>query len=175
MSQVARRTQPEGFRTAQPDVQIPAGQLAGEAGQLLVNALRVARELLGDELLSIVAFGSWARDQAHRHSDLDLLVVARSLPDEESRRELTLDIAEVGFDFGVPVQVILATQEETEDAARTGAPLMLEIKDAHTLVYDSGGFFHRVIRDLDERLRTWKARKIKDRVWEVPGLAATRL
>jgi YHS domain-containing protein len=55
--------------------------------------------------------------------------VARSLPDEEGRDELALDIAEIGFDYGLSFQIILATREETALSAKTGAPLMFEIYD----------------------------------------------
>ena len=138
------------------------------------DLLDKAHDVLGEDLVSIVLFGSRARGTATSGSDFDLLIVARSLPDEKGKRELALDIAEVGFDYGLPVQIILVTSEEAEQAAATGAPLMFEIHDAHRLMYDRGGFFGRLAGRFAEQLRIWRARKIKDRVWEVPGLATVR-
>ena len=138
------------------------------------DLLGKAHDVLGEDLVSIVLFGSRARGTATSDSDFDLLIVARSLPDEKGKRELALDIAEVGFDHGLPVQIILVTSEEAEQAAATGAPLMFEIHDAHRLMYDRGGFFGRLAGRFAEQLRIWRARKIKDRVWEVPGLATVR-
>jgi predicted nucleotidyltransferase len=138
------------------------------------DLLDKARDVLDGDLVSIVLFGSRARGTATSSSDFDFLIVAHSLPDGKRRRELALDIAEVGFDYGLPIQIILATSEEAEQAATTGAPLMFEIHDAHRLVYDRGGFFDRLVGRFAEQLRTWQARKIKDRVWEVPGLATAR-
>ena len=146
-----------------------------QVNRVLKDVLNKARQLLGDTLTSVVLFGSRARGDSHPDSDLDLLIVAQSLPDEAGRRELALDIAEVGFDYGLPVQVILASVEETEGAVNTGAPLMFEIHDAHRVVYDKDDFFRNLVNDFAGLLETWQVRKIKDRVWEVPGLAAARL
>jgi predicted nucleotidyltransferase len=146
-----------------------------QINRVLEDVLSRACQLLGDTLASVVLFGSRARGNSHPDSDLDLLIVAKSLPDEAGRRELALDIAEVGFDYGLPVQIILASDEETEGAVNTGAPLMFEIHDAHQVIYDKDDFFRNLVNDFTGLLETWQARKIKDRVWEVPGLAAARL
>jgi len=146
-----------------------------QVNRVLEDVLTRARQLLGGTLASVVLFGSRARGDSHPDSDFDLLIVAQSLPDEAGRRELALDIAEVGFDYGLPVQIILASDEETEGAVNTGAPLMFEIHDAHQVIYDKDDFFRNLVNDFTGLLETWQARKIKDRVWEVPGLAAARL
>ena len=146
-----------------------------QVNRVLEDVLTRARQLLGGTLASVVLFGSRARGDSHPDSDFDLLIVAQSLPDEAGRRELALDIAEVGFDYGLPVKVILASTEETEGAVSTGAPLMFEIHDAHQVIYDKDDFFRNLVNDFTGLLETWRVRKIKDRVWEVPGLAAARL
>jgi predicted nucleotidyltransferase len=147
-----------------------------QVNRVLEDVLNRARQLLGDDtLVSVVLFGSRARGSSRPDSDFDLLIVAQSLPGGAGRRELALDIAEVGFDYGLPVQVVLASTEETEGAVNTGAPLMFEIYDAHRVIYDKDNFFRNLVGDFTGLLETWQVRKIKDRVWEVPGLAAARL
>lgn len=146
-----------------------------QVNRILEDVLNRARQLLGDALVSVVLFGSRARGSSHLDSDFDLLIVAQYLPDGAGRRELALDIAEVGFDYGLPVQVILASTEETQGAVNTGAPLMFEIHDAHRVIYDKDDFFRNLVNDFTGLLETWQVCKIKDRVWEVPGLAAARL
>lgn len=146
-----------------------------QTNRVLEDVLDRAHQLLGDTLASLVLFGSRARGSSHLDSDFDLLIVAQYLPDEAGRRELALDIAEVGFDYGLPVQVILASTEETQGAVNTGAPLMFEIHDAYRVIYDKDDFFRNLVNNFTGLLETWQVRKIKDRVWEVPGLAAARL
>jgi len=141
---------------------------------ILKEAVARAHSLFGDGLRSVVLYGSRARGTARPDSDFDLLILADPLPDERQRREAALDIADIGFDYGLPIQVLLVTPYEAEQAAATGAPLMFEIYDAHQPIYDPEDFFRHLVKRFARQLKTWQARKIKDRVWEVPGLATIR-
>jgi predicted nucleotidyltransferase len=146
-----------------------------EGDNILEDVVKKALSLFNGRLVSVVLFGSRARGTAHQGSDIDLLIVVRALPEPSARPRLALDLAEIGFDYNTPIQVLLATPEETELSAETGAPLMFEIHDCHRIFYDDGDFFRRVDEAFTKRLRGWKARRIADRIWEVPGLATTRL
>lgn len=145
-----------------------------QAIPVLQDAVAMAHRLLGQQLVSVVLYGSRARGDARPDSDFDLLIIADSLPGERQRRELALDVAEVGFDYGLPIQILLVTPDEAEQAVVTGAPLMFEIYDAHRPIYDREGFFRRLVRRFARQLQDWQARKVKEHVWEVPGLAAVR-
>lgn len=142
---------------------------------ILSKTIMRTQRFLGESLTSVVLFGSRARGTASPDSDFDLLIIALSLPGGKRRRELALDIAEIGFDRGLPIQIILTTQEEAEQAVATGAPLMFEIYDVHRVLFDKGDFFRHLADRFGRQLKTWQARKVKDRVWEVPGLAAAKL
>jgi predicted nucleotidyltransferase len=54
----------------------PAGNLAALAGAAAV--VERAAELFGDELIAVIAFGSWSRGDAVASSDVDVLVVVDS-------------------------------------------------------------------------------------------------
>jgi predicted nucleotidyltransferase len=51
----------------------PFGRLEG--WEIASQAVRRAAQVVGDDLIGVVAFGSWARDELHEHSDVDILVV----------------------------------------------------------------------------------------------------
>ncbi|MFN2378095.1 MAG: nucleotidyltransferase domain-containing protein [Candidatus Binatia bacterium] len=81
-------------------------------------AVRWACELFGDRLLALVAYGSWARGEARRDSDVDLLVVlnpgspiTRDLYRRWDARESSIDGHEVEPHFVHP---------RGEDSACTG-------------------------------------------------------
>lgn len=54
----------------------PAGNLAALAGATAV--VERAAELFGDDLVAVIAFGSWSRGEAVASSDVDVLVVVES-------------------------------------------------------------------------------------------------
>ena len=51
----------------------PSGRLEG--WELASEAIRRSAEVVGEDLISVVAFGSWARAELHAESDVDILVV----------------------------------------------------------------------------------------------------
>ncbi|MEW6049226.1 MAG: nucleotidyltransferase domain-containing protein, partial [Bacillota bacterium] len=56
------------------------GELNRDLRRLAEAYALAAREVLGDNLTSVVLFGSVARGEAGPGSDVDLLVVCRELP-----------------------------------------------------------------------------------------------
>jgi len=61
--------------------------------------------------LRIVVFGSYAREEMHPSSDLDLLVV---LPEIEHKRDAAVDMRRVLSDLPVSKDIVVATPEEIE-------------------------------------------------------------
>ena len=84
-----------------------------------VRALKLAAEVrnrISDALgqpVKVIMFGSQARGDATKDSDIDLLII---LPDlNPSTRRLVSDIAwEVGFDAGKMISPLPATEEKIE-------------------------------------------------------------
>ncbi len=59
----------------------------------------------------IIVFGSWARNEADKDSDIDFLVITSY---EGSKRDLQVAIRRKLKGFGVPKDVIVASHEEVE-------------------------------------------------------------
>lgn len=57
----------------------------------------------------VVLFGSYARGEAHRHSDVDLLVVLRTA---EDKRQACVAIREALRDYPICKDIIVTTPEE---------------------------------------------------------------
>jgi predicted nucleotidyltransferase len=122
--------------------------------------VRLLVERLGEDLVSVVLFGSRARGAGKPGSDVDLLIVARSLPrDRWDRCRPLLDIArEVSPDFGQLISLIVRTPEE---AGKT-KPYYLGMLSAHELLYDRDGFFAGVLARLRQRLQELGSRRYVD-------------
>lgn len=62
----------------------------GDVGQPMAPVLCALKRGLGDSLVAVVLFGSRAREDADEHSDWDLLLIARDLPQKSFQRHLTI-------------------------------------------------------------------------------------
>ena len=87
-----------------------------------VRALKLAKEVrkrLTEELgqpVKVIMFGSQARGDATKESDIDLLVILHSL--DSGTLNLAFDIAwEVGFDAGKMISVVPAEKNELKRLA----------------------------------------------------------
>ncbi|MEM2938796.1 MAG: nucleotidyltransferase domain-containing protein [Candidatus Bathyarchaeia archaeon] len=133
---------------------------------LLERLLELILARLGDNLVSVVVYGSVARGSPRRDSDVDILIVADSLPESRMKRqELFLEIEEPlepiinnlwdkGFrtDFS---PIILSVEE----ASRI-RPIYLDMVEDAIILYDKNGFFSKVIDRLRGRLKDLGARRI---------------
>lgn len=77
---------------------------------------------------SIVLYGSWARAQAASTSDVDLLVVTRSVRDrKEVERTLETQRGRLAERFGRPVSLLVISRDEFRRRLRRGDRLIREI------------------------------------------------
>jgi len=128
----------------------------------------------GEQLVAVVVYGSHARGTATPRSDVDLLVVVRGLPrDWESIHRLEDEWARKGQRLGKRFQVMLASPEDVEDSVEWTAPLMLEIYNAHNVVFDCNDFFRNRIIRMGRLMRERGIRMRKPGVWEVPERAVS--
>ena len=114
---------------------------------------------LGDDVISVVLFGSVARGEATPYSDIDLFVVASNLPRGRRARLERIRAADQRIEKrlqdlwsrGIYSDVcpILQTPEE---AARV-RPLYLDLVEDAVLLFDADGFFASVLDRLKRRLK----------------------
>ncbi|HEV8309406.1 MAG TPA: nucleotidyltransferase domain-containing protein [Methylomirabilota bacterium] len=114
----------------------------------------------GDSLVSVVLFGSWARGTAGPDSDIDLLIVAASLPRSrfERFRLWRATAGEVSSELAHKLSVILLTTEE----AKATHPFYLDLTVEGVLLHDRDGFFQEVLDRLGRRLAELGSRRATD-------------
>lgn len=131
---------------------------------------RLVEELKGyfkDDLVSVVLYGSLARGEAGRYSDIDLLLLCESLPDERlKRQDIFLEIEdklenelEELYERGYHpyLSPILKTRREAEKLS----PLYLDMVHDALVLYDRDDFFKEVLERLRKRLESLRARKVR--------------
>lgn len=122
---------------------------------------------LGDRLVAVVLFGSVARGDAGAGSDVDLLIVARDLPEGQFARKGLLAAADLAFEADVAaaeaegVEVRLARLVRTPEEAARVIPLYLDMTEDAVLLLDRGGFFAGVLDRLRASLRRYGAKRVR--------------
>jgi len=132
---------------------------------LLERLLEELKAYFEDELVSVILFGSFARGDFTRDSDIDLLIVVEDLPRSFLQRDrLFIEIErriKGGFGFlrekGYMCQFmpILKTKEE----AAYHSPLYLDIVEDGKVLYDKDNFFSKVAGEIRQRLSELGARR----------------
>ena len=85
-----------------------------------------SREIFGDQLEKVIVYGSFARNEAHRSSDIDILVVLRAPVDYmESIRKSSELTAELSIEHDVVISRIFVSND---DIQRRNLPFFINVR-----------------------------------------------
>ena len=141
----------------------------------------LVRGALGENLVSVVLFGSVARGEAGANSDIDFLIVAEELPAGRFARLRLLEGADREFEpdldrlRALGLDPRLARLVRTRTEAATLVPLYLDLVEDARLLYDPAGFFRSVLARLKaslQRLGSERRMRGKVRYWVLKPDAA---
>lgn len=131
----------------------------GDGGGPLPDSLcRRLKEAFGDNLCSVVLFGSRARGTARPDSDVDILLVFRDLPKSNLRRHAQVDAAihsSRAASRGPLISVIPLTADELRDHPRV---LLDMVEDSRVLADD--GTFERERTSLRRRMEELGSKRV---------------
>jgi len=104
---------------------------------------------LGDNLVSLVLFGSRARGSAHSESDWDLLVIITGLPDKILKRNRSL-LALLPLSWRCRVSVLAKSPAEFEAVLSS---LYLDIALDGIVLYDRHGYIREKLGYIRRRIK----------------------
>ncbi len=139
---------------------------------LLMKLVEVLKERFGDDLVSVVVFGSVARDEARSDSDVDLIIVVKNLPKSRFRRQdLFMEVEEKleplfreleSKGYFIEFSPIMKTPEE----AKKITSLYLDLVEDAILLYDRNNFFRNILERLRKRLNELGAERVRfSKLW----------
>ena len=118
-------------------------------------------------MISLIVFGSVARDEMRKDSDIDLLLIIDSIPKRRLERqekfmEVEREVEEYLnklFDEGyfIDFSPIIKAPEE----AKRISPLYLDMVEDAVIVYDKNDFFREILQNVRSRLKELGSKKVK--------------
>ncbi len=149
-------------------MEINKKDLNGIYETLLKKLLNEIRRHFEKNLISVVLYGSMARGEVTKDSDIDLLIISDNLPKERLRRQdLFMEMEKESdeevkkiydkWGFYPYISPIL----KTKDDARILSPLYLDMVTDAKILYDKDDFFKNILEKLRLELKSLNARKIK--------------
>jgi predicted nucleotidyltransferase len=138
--------------------------------QLLKLATQFAGRLqegLGESLVSAALFGSVARGEATRYSDIDLLIVIENLPRGRFQRLARIEPIEATLEDEFErlqrdgIFTRLTSLLKTPKEAERFIPLYLDMVQDAIILFDKEDFLHQILDNLRQRLERLGARRLK--------------
>jgi len=135
---------------------------------LLDDFLKIIKKEYKDELISVVLYGSVARGNARKTSDVDLIVVLEDAPSKYYKRSdrliKTLKILEESKEFlrlkkesySAYLKPIVFSKSEAEE----DRPLFLDLIEDEIILYDREDFFKKRLRSLKKRLEKLGSKRV---------------
>ncbi len=134
---------------------------------LLGKLLECLEKVFGDKLYSVVVYGSIARGDYRRDSDVDLVVIAEDLPHRRFARIELFEKAEECLEkdldmlmekgYYVSFSPIIKTPRE---ASRI-SPLYLDMVEDAIILYDKNNFFESILERLARILKNLGAERVR--------------
>ncbi len=119
-----------------------------------------------ERLISVVLFGSVARDTPNFYSDVDILIIAKGLPQGRIPRIREFERVEEQIaplldalrleGIQTEISAVLKSPEEAE----RGSPLFLDMVEDGRILFDRDGFFSGLMSRLRDRLKVLGAKRI---------------
>jgi hypothetical protein len=134
---------------------------------LLVDILAACRSHYGDRLVSLVVFGSVARQTPRPDSDIDLMLVVDDLPDGRMPRVREFAKIEEAVEPGLQsakgggVHTRLSPVFKSRDELEFGTPLLLDMVDDARILFDRNAVFAQRLERLRHRMKELGSKKVR--------------
>ena len=135
---------------------------------LIEKVLLLTKKAYGNNLVSLILFGSVARGVPRFDSDIDLLVVAENQPSGRMKR---VAVFEEKIESGLEKDIVKLRKQglytslspvfKTKEEVLRGSPLFLDMIDSAKILFDRDGFFRGYLDGLKIRMKKLGSRRVK--------------
>jgi nucleotidyltransferase len=126
---------------------------------LLEELTKLLQEEFQDKLISVVLYGTIARGDNRKDSDIDLLLVIKDLPKTITERVILFDKVERKLDDDIlklmdeGYYVTFSPIPKTPEEAMRFSPIYMDMTEDAIILYDKNDFFRKVLEKTEKRLK----------------------
>jgi hypothetical protein len=134
-----------------------------EYRETILRLTELLREKFGEKLVSVVVFGSVARGEAKRDSDIDVLVVCEDFEKSMHRTDKLVDIILQLWEEekkSPEEQVWIEVYPLRPEEAEKNRPIYLDMIEDGVIILDRNGFMENVLKRLEKRLKELGSKKV---------------
>lgn len=102
--------------------------LTGEEIKALIELRSALRELLGNQLVRFVLYGSKARGDYDAESDIDVAIIVKGLT-RELKNQILDKVAEIEIEYLTPLSTIVLSEEDFELLKKRERRIALDIEN----------------------------------------------
>jgi predicted nucleotidyltransferase len=122
-------------------------------------------EEFGENLISVVLFGSRSRGIATKRSDVDFIIILNRNVEDEIIKNLRLDFL---MKFGKKIDTICLNRNDALDNFEGISPLFATLVLGIKILYDKGGFFEKEFKRLTKRIRETRIKYYEgNKLWDI--------
>jgi len=122
-------------------------------------------EEFGENLVSVVLFGSRSRSIATKRSDVDFIIILNRNVEEEIIRNLRLDFI---MKFAKKIDTICLNRNDALDNFERISPLFATLVLGKKILYDKDGFFEKEFKKFTERIRETRIKYYEgNKLWDI--------
>lgn len=119
----------------------------------------------GENLVSVVLFGSSSRGIATQRSDVDFIIVLNRNVEEEIMKNMRLDFL---LKFSKKIDTICINKNDALDNFEGISPLFATLVLGIRILYDKGGFFEKEFKLLTKRIKDTRIKYYEgNKLWDI--------
>ncbi|MCD6493470.1 MAG: nucleotidyltransferase domain-containing protein [Archaeoglobaceae archaeon] len=133
--------------------------------EYMIKVLEKIKEYYGDQLVSLVIFGSYARKENRLSSDLDILIVLKANKPRCERIKEFVENIEMSLEYltqklideGISVDMSPLILSEKE--AKYFNPIYLDMVEYLIIIVDKNNFIKNMLKEVREQIEEWGSYK----------------
>jgi predicted nucleotidyltransferase len=131
---------------------------------------RKCLEKFGENLVSVVLFGSRSRGTATARSDIDFIIILEREGDEEIIRNLRIDFI---MKFSKKIDTICLTRNDVLQNFKNISPLFATLALGIEIFYDKNAFFKEQFKKFVKIIEKTKIKYYEgDMLWDIPRICS---